>query len=100
MSDEKEQREDVKWLEEIPWQEFRDSGLLWFTNRILHFFGVAICFEFVSDEKGEPTDELNRVYVARCRFRGFDEKSEEQGFENLYRYMKTALPDISKDVDL
>ena len=27
------------------WEEFRDSGLLWFVNTILHMFGWGIAVE-------------------------------------------------------
>ena len=29
-------------MEEKTWKEFRESGLLWFVNTILHLFGWAI----------------------------------------------------------
>jgi hypothetical protein len=33
-------------IEEISWKEFRDSGMLWFVNRLLHVFGLSIVFSF------------------------------------------------------
>lgn len=49
------------------WKEFRDSGLLWFMNMILHTFGWAITLE-IND------DEITDVYPARVKYRGFSEK--------------------------
>tara|TARA_R110000851_G_scaffold208210_1_gene360573 strand:+ start:152 stop:391 length:240 start_codon:yes stop_codon:yes gene_type:complete len=55
------------------WAEFREIGLLWWINRLLHTFGWAICFD---PDSGE-------CYPARCKFRGFDEKSEDEGFAKM-----------------
>ena len=62
------------------WMEFRSSGLLWFVNRTLHIFGWSIVMEY--DNEGV----LSTVYPARVKFRGFDEKTETEGFQNLTRY--------------
>ena len=32
-------------IDKKTWQEFKDSGLLWWINMILHTFGWAIVFE-------------------------------------------------------
>lgn len=48
------------------WEEFRNSGFLWWVNMVLHTFGWAIC---VSMEDGKVKD----VYPARVKFRGFAE---------------------------
>jgi len=65
------------------WNEFRETGLLWWINRLLHTFGWAIVFEV------EPDDgSVSNVYPARCRFRGFDEKTESEGFAKVTAYMK------------
>ena len=48
------------------WKEFRDTGLLWFINTILHAFGWSIVIEY---ENVEITD----CYPARVKFRGFNE---------------------------
>ena len=38
------------------WQEFRDSGLLWWINMILHTFGWSIVFEI--SKRGKIIDVL------------------------------------------
>lgn len=50
------------------WEEFRNSGLLWWINMILHTFGWAIVAN-INDRK-----EIINVYPARVKFRGFGEK--------------------------
>lgn len=32
------------------WEEFKQCGLLWFINTILHTFGWAICYEIKDDK--------------------------------------------------
>jgi hypothetical protein len=63
------------------WAEFRSSGLLWWVNRTLHLLGWAIVVEV--DNAGQVT----AAYPARVRFRGFDSKSEIEGFKTLSEYM-------------
>jgi len=82
-------------LKEATWKEFKDSGLLWFVNRTLHLFGWAIVFSY---ENENDEDEISRVYVARCKFRGFDEKTEEKGFVNLTQHMKDNVDNWLEDV--
>lgn len=65
---------------EKSWEEFRDSGLLWFINTILHAFGWAIVVEM---DKGE----IIRCYPARVKFRGFSEERNTEGYKQLSTYM-------------
>lgn len=68
---------------EKDWKEFRESGLLWFINSILHVFGWAIVIQMNSE-----TGEVIRAYPARVRYRGFSEKSMERGYINVSKWMK------------
>lgn len=63
------------------WQEFKDSGLLWWINMILHTFGWAIVFEI--SKRGK----IINVYPARVKYRGFDMKSTENGYIKVSKYM-------------
>lgn len=65
------------------WKEFRECGLLWWINMILHTFGWAIVVE-IDDETGEVTT----AYPARVKFRGFDENSNTDGYIKVSKYLK------------
>lgn len=76
------------------WKEFRESGLLWWINMILHTFGWAIVFEF------NVAGEMIEVYPARVKFRGFDEKSNSEGYKKVSEYINAnylELLDESED---
>lgn len=62
------------------WEEFRESGLLWFINTILHMFGWAICVEI---EDGKITD----AYPARVKFRGFNEEHNTEGYIKVSEFL-------------
>ena len=62
------------------WDEFRNTGLLWFANSILHMFGWAIVVEM---DKGE----IIRCYPARVKFRGFSEERNTEVYKQLNTYM-------------
>ena len=72
------------------WDEFRNSGLLWFINTILHTFGWAIVFE-IEDEK------VTNVYPARVKFRGFDEKSNTEGYSKISMYLDENSKELLKE---
>lgn len=77
----------------VTWDEFRNNGFLWFVNRMLHLFGYALTVDV--DDNGKVTD----AYPTRCKFRGFDDKSETMGFKNVTRYLKENIDGIEKDLD-
>ena len=62
------------------WEEFRQTGLLWFTNSILHAFGWALVYEY--DEQN-----LLAVYPARTTYRGFDVSTNDTGYRNIAAYL-------------
>lgn len=74
--------------EEKSWQEFRDSGLFWWINMILHTFGWAIVIELVEGK-------FTRAYPARVKFRGFDEKSNTNGYIKVSEYLKENVEQLS-----
>jgi hypothetical protein len=74
------------------WEGFQSSGLLWWTNRMLHLFGWAIVYECEGDK-------IINVYPARVKFRGFCEKEEDKGFKNLSDYMVRAAKTLRKECD-
>jgi len=79
-------------VEEKSWKAFRESGLLWWINRILHTFGWAIVIE-IDDEK------ITNAYPARVKYRGFDSDSEERGFKNISKYLKENIEELEKEAN-
>ncbi|MGG2053090.1 hypothetical protein ABFY48_01735 [Lysinibacillus pakistanensis] len=77
-------------MKEKSWEEFRDSGLLWWINMILHTFGWAIVVEI----KG---NEIKRAYPARVKYRGFTEKDNSNGYIKVSEYIKGNADDILKE---
>ena len=87
-------KEQIKWVEKISWEEFRDSGLLWWINTTLHLFGRAIVFDY---EKN--TGKLKEVYFAKCKYRGFDSQNIENGYKNLTKFVGKNIKELKKDVN-
>ena len=83
------------------WEEFRASGLAWWINRLLHTFGWALVFEIDPASLRLPTRQQRvvRCYPARCRFRGFDEETEAEGFKKLTAHMEESMPMLKADLD-
>lgn len=73
-------------------KEFRDTGLLWFINTILHMFGWAIAITIDTE-----TREITEIYPARVRFRGFDPDSNDQGYNNVTFYLKNNIDELLKE---
>lgn len=73
--------------EEKSWEEFRDSGMLWFVNMILHTFGWAICVDVVDDK-------IVDAYPARVKFRGFTEEINTKGYQRISKFMKENSKDL------
>jgi hypothetical protein len=66
------------------WKKFKDAGLLWWINMILHTFGWSIVMEY---EEGE----LKNVYPSRVEYRGFSESDNTEGYEKVEGFMKNNL---------
>lgn len=73
------------------WTEFRDSGLLWWINMILHTFGWAIVCTVDRDEN------ILDVYPARVKFRGFGENSNTEGYAKVSQYMKENSKELLEE---
>ena len=78
-------------LEKKTWVEFRDSGLLWWINRTLHLFGWAIVVKV-----DESTGNIFEIYPAKCRFRGFCDEDEAEGFRKLTQHLRDNIDDIQQ----
>jgi len=73
------------------WSEFRSTGLLLIINQILHIFGWALVFEI-------ENDEIKSVYPARVKFRGFDEKSTDEAYQKLSKYMLDNAKELNDEI--
>lgn len=79
-------------VERKSWEEFRESGLLWFTNSILHAFGWSIVID-VDVETGEVKD----AYPARVKFRGFAEKNNTEGYQKVSKFIEENAEQLRKE---
>lgn len=73
------------------WVEFRNSGLLWWINMILHTFGWAIVVEV------DPDGLITDAYPARVKFRGFSEKNNTEGYLKVSKYLESSAHEISSE---
>lgn len=78
--------------ERITLNKFRDSGLLWFINKQLHLFGIALVIE------EDPFGGLE-LYPARTKFRGFSQESNDKGYKKLTKYMKENADELMKECE-
>ncbi|SEA58920.1 hypothetical protein SAMN05192529_13114 [Arachidicoccus rhizosphaerae] len=69
-----------KQYEPITWEQFRESGMLFFVNNILHAFGLAIT---VTEENGKIVSSA----PARVGYRGFDDKSQDKEHAKIAKYL-------------
>jgi len=72
------------------WSEFRSTGLVLIVNQILHIFGWALVFE-------NENDEIKNVYPARVKFRGFDNKSTDEAYQKLSKYMLDNAKELNDE---
>jgi hypothetical protein len=78
-------------MEEKTWEEFISAGMIWWINRSLHLFGWAIAY--TKDDDGKVIG----VNPVKCRFRGFSEKDESDGFIAVTKYISENIDAITKD---
>lgn len=74
------------------WIEFKETGLIWWINTILHTFGWAIVIEM-------DNDEVVSVYPARVKFRGFSEKSNTEGYKKVAKYNLDHAEELLKEAE-
>lgn len=79
-------------IEKRSWKEFQDSGMLWWVNRVLHLFGWAIALNM-------DNGEVIEAFPARCKFRGFSEEDEDEGFQKVTKYLSENIRDLKEDTE-
>ena len=77
------------------WREFRDTGLLWFINSILHVFGWAIGLS--PDPKNPDADFI--ASINRTKYRGFPETSNTEGYQKVSKYLKDNIDELVKEAN-
>jgi len=80
-------------IEKISWEKFRECGALWFVNTVLHLFGLAIVVDIEDD------GTISDAYPAECKFRGFDEDTNDKGYRNLTEYIVENKDRLLKDTE-
>lgn len=73
------------------WNEFRDSGFLWWINMILHTFGWSIVVEL------NASGEVSQVYPIKCSYRGFTEETNDKGYAKVAQHLKENIHHIIRD---
>lgn len=61
---------------------------------MLHLFGMAIVFDI--DEDGK----IDKVYPARCKFRGFARENEDDGFKKVTSFLSKNITTLKKETEL
>lgn len=72
------------------WKKFKDVGLLWFINGILHLFGWAIIYEL-------KNGNIVNVYPKRVKYRGFSEKDNTNGYIQVSKYLKDNINELLEE---
>ena len=85
-------KREEEMVQKKSWYLFRDNGLLWFINTILHMFGWAIVYEI-----DDITGDIIGVYPARVKYRGFDEESNTAGYIKVSEFMAAHADELLKE---
>jgi hypothetical protein len=75
------------------WKEFRESGLLWFINTILHMFGWAIVVDVDMED-----NNIKECYTAKVKFRGFKEEHNTEGYIKVTEHLKENIDKLIEDI--
>ena len=63
------------------WIKFKDSGLLWLINGLLHNFGYVIAYEY------DVADDLIDVRPMKADYTGFTRQVQQEGHWALSEYL-------------
>lgn len=82
-----------KTVDKRSWDDFRNSGLLFYINTILHFMGWAIVVEVDSETK-----LVTNCYPARVKYRGWDEQSQTEEHAKVADYLANNAPNFPAEI--
>ena len=80
-------------LRSAEWNTFREAGMLWLVNRLLHVFGWTITVS-MNDETGAVVG----VYPERVKYCGFARDREELGYERVTKYMAEHAAELLAEI--
>jgi hypothetical protein len=80
-------------MNEKSWDEFRQAGLLWWVNRMLHLFGWSIVCETGDDGR------VVRTFPAQTAWRGFERHVEESGFKTVTYHLAENMDRLKTECD-
>lgn len=80
-------------IQKRTWKEFRENGLLWYVNSLLHVFGWAIVVECEKDSEIPIA-----IYPVRTKYRGFSQGVNFGGMYALTKYMKKNADSLIADM--
>lgn len=72
------------------WQEFYESGMFWWVNKIMGTFGWHF---FVETKDGKVIN----VYPGRFKRGGYELTDDKEGYEKLTKYMKKNAEEFEKE---
>lgn len=78
-------------IEKRTWEEFRNIGLLWWINMIMHTLGWSIVVEV------EDNGVISNVYPGRVKYRGFSEDINTDGYTKLSNYIMKEADTLLKE---
>ena len=81
--------EENKMVKEISGTDFRESGMLWLVNNLLHTYGMAITWDPYTDE----------IKPAIVKFRGFSPEVNDAGYKKVTQYMIENAKELLGDCD-
>lgn len=84
----KQEHKQIQVLDKKSWEEFMDSGMLWWINMILHTFGWAICCDV------EENGRVSAAYPIRVKLRGFGEKINSEGYIKVSKFLKNNADEL------
>ena len=88
-----EKKEEKHMVNRKSWKEFRESGMLWWINMILHTMGWAIAYNF--DDDGN----ISEVFPARVKYRGFSDGINTDGYIKVSKYMKENADELLEEAE-
>lgn len=88
---------DKNMVSERSWEEFRDSGLLLYVNQILQPFGWSFVLSGNYDKNKKF--KVDRGYPAHTKYRGFSEKSIEESYRKISKYLAANAVQLDKEAD-